>query len=176
MGRGIISNIHMSDIIRIELLINHGGVWVDSTCFFTDDIPSWIFKEQFFSFKSEGRYDRSIVFESWFIYSKPQNPLLLSTRKMLYEYWSSNNYLCDYFLLHIFFTIASEKHKKLWDNIPFYTDLTPHLLAMNLFKKYDNKKIMYIKKQSFVHKLNYKNSSNEISGTFYEKIIKGELF
>lgn len=39
MGKNIISNTHMSDIIRNDILIKNGGLWIDSTVLLTDNIP-----------------------------------------------------------------------------------------------------------------------------------------
>lgn len=77
----------MSDIIRNDILIKNGGLWIDSTVLLTDNIPDFITELDFFTFKHEYRYDKAVVFESWFIYSKKENPMLQETQKLLYKYW-----------------------------------------------------------------------------------------
>jgi hypothetical protein len=57
----------LSDILRINLLAQHGGVWADATCFCCRPLDDWIddhAKAGFFAFYGPGR-DR--LFDSWFL-------------------------------------------------------------------------------------------------------------
>lgn len=173
---GIITDIHMSDILRTELLIKYGGLWVDATVYFTDIIPQEFIRGTFFTYSHSYRGDLAVNFESWFIYANANHPLLLATRKMLYAYWKNNNKLIDYFLFHLFFTISTECYLDYWNQVPFYTDIVPHILSHELFSKYDEERFRQIKKMSSIHKLTYKfdEVDNEIQ-TYYMKIIKGEI-
>ncbi len=49
--KGIISNTHLSDILRLELLINHGGLWLDATTFITGEIPEYIYDNDLFMYR-----------------------------------------------------------------------------------------------------------------------------
>ncbi len=174
--KNIISNTHMSDIIRNDILIKNGGLWIDSTVLLTDNIPDFITELDLFTFKHEYRYDKAVVFESWFIYSKKENPMLQETQKLLYKYWEKNNKLCEYFLFHLFFTLVAETYIKEWKCVPYFTDITPHNLYHEIFNKFSNNRYTQIKEQSFVHKLSYKlDIPEDITDTYYDKILKGDL-
>ena len=63
--KGKISNAHYSDLLRLELLIKYGGIWIDATCYLTDSIISYngIFMYQ------TGRVSSNTIIcaSSWFI-------------------------------------------------------------------------------------------------------------
>jgi hypothetical protein len=76
----------VADLIRLNLLSRHGGVWVDATCFCTRDLDSWLpayTKSGFFAFENPGR-DRAI--SSWFLASSPNNLLVASLYSALSQY------------------------------------------------------------------------------------------
>ena len=173
---GIITRTHFSDLLRMELLIKYGGIWADSTVFMTGAIPEYCYNGDFFTFNHGYRHDDSIVFESWFIYSIPKHPLLLTTRDLIYEYWKRHNFLNEYFLFHLMFTIASEKYIDIWNEVPFYTDLVPHVLSHELFDPFDKERFDEIKRMSVIHKLsNRMDIPNDYKNTYYDYLIRGEL-
>lgn len=66
-----------SDFIRLELLTQHGGVWVDSTVYCAKSLNEWLpeysSQNDFFVFQSPGK-DRLI--SSWFISSSTDSGIL----------------------------------------------------------------------------------------------------
>jgi hypothetical protein len=83
---------HRSDIIRTQLLANHGGVWADPTIWFSGPIDQWIQGKMgsgLFLFHRPGR-DRLI--SNWFIAAEPQNPLLSRLYDELCRYWRDNEF------------------------------------------------------------------------------------
>ncbi len=80
----------LSDIIRINLLSLHGGIWVDATCYCMRPINSWIDKyleNGFFAFASPGP-DRMI--SSWFLASVTNNLITIELTKYVNNYWLEN--------------------------------------------------------------------------------------
>ena len=52
---GKITHTHMTDLLRLELLIKYGGMWVDSTVFCTrkrDEIPDYFFNSDLFFYQT----------------------------------------------------------------------------------------------------------------------------
>ena len=85
---GIITNTHFSDILRLELLIRHGGLWLDATTFLTGPLPEYITRTDFFVYRNGWMDMEMINMASWLIYSKSaNNKILLETQKLLYAYW-----------------------------------------------------------------------------------------
>lgn len=79
-----------SDLIRLELILRYGGIWLDATTLVFEDF-SWIYKKF-----SSGRYDfvgfyyenwtkieHFPVLENWLIASPPDNPFIRAWRDEL---------------------------------------------------------------------------------------------
>lgn len=79
-----------SDILRINLLAQYGGVWADATCFCAKPLDSWLpdhVKSGFFAFERPGP-DRMI--SSWFIASAVSNHITSTLRELVLNYWRNN--------------------------------------------------------------------------------------
>lgn len=177
----IITPTHFSDILRIALLSEYGGIWIDSTVHVSEQIPDYISQVPLFCFKSSHLSPNKIKTSSWFIASDPNNFLLIQVRDILYEYWKNENKLRHYFLFHLLFSIVidyNEKNRHLWNNIPYYNNINPHILQHELFNQFDKERYDVICKFAPVHKLTYKippSHTKYIEGTYYEKLLNGEL-
>ena len=94
--KGIISNAHMADLLRLDLLIKYGGMWIDSTVFCTSsNIPNYITDSDLFFYQSlkPGRNGKSSVLSNWLISAKTNNKILIATKELCYKYWKNNNKL-----------------------------------------------------------------------------------
>lgn len=156
---GIISRTHFSDLLRCELLIKYGWTWMDSTVLMTDYNKDF-FDPDFFVFKSD---DECCALSSRFITSNKNNPILLTTRDLLYEYWKHNNYILHYYLFHIFFTIAISKYTEIWNKIPYYSNKPPHVMQFEFLGKFNEKRFKELKRISSIHKLNHKIERKKLS-------------
>lgn len=155
---------HFSDLIRINLLSNHGGLWLDATTYLTGTIPTYITESDFFVYQN-GFFNKEMInLGSWLIYSKPNNILLLETQNLLFEYWKRNNHLKHYFLLHIFFRMVTDKYPEEWEKVPYYNQIDQHILQMEFNKKFDKKRFEQIKNITPVHKL-----TNKLENLKFEK-------
>ena len=83
----IISNTLMSDLIRTELLVQYGGLWLDATVLLTAPVPEYVFEKKLFMYTHSYPDDVTMVFNNWLIYSDGNSRLLRVTRDLLYEYW-----------------------------------------------------------------------------------------
>lgn len=175
---GVISHTHMTDLLRLELLIKYGGTWIDSTVWCSQNeecIPDYFFKSDLFFFQclKPGRDGHSTVMSSWYINAASNNKILLATRYLLYEYWKKNNELLDYFLLHDFFQIVLEYYSMEWKKVIPVCNSTPHILLLRMFDEYDEEMFRYIISQTPFHKLSYKFSDEQMSipNTFYYHLM-----
>ncbi len=146
---GIISKAHFTDLLRLELLIKYGGTWIDSTVLLTG-YNKELFNSDFFVFENNSK---SIIASSWFITSNKNNPILKTTRDILYNYWEHRYFLLHYYLFHLCFTLASKKYNNIINNMPKYSNVEPHLMQKELINEYDKNRFEDIKKLSTVHKL-----------------------
>ena len=165
--KGIISNTHFSDILRLELLIEHGGIWLDSTVYLTDALPSYITDSELFVYRA-GWFDYELVnMGSWLIRSTPNNIILNETQNLLFNYWKTHNYNCQYFILHLFFKMVCEKYPDEWNRVPYFNQIDEHLLANEFNKKFDEKRFNDIKNKTSVHKLTNKTDNLEFENESY---------
>lgn len=176
---GQITNTHMTDLLRLELLIKYGGMWVDATVLCTreeDKIPSYFFDSDLFLYQQlkPGRDGHSTYISSWLMSAKTNNKVLMATRYLCYEYWKKNNRMMDYFLLHDFLSIVLEYYPEDWKKIVPVDNSTPHILLLRLFDMYDEDLWQCVKNQTPFHKLSYKFSEEQMTReeTFYDKIIR----
>lgn len=154
---GLISNTHFSDILRLQLLVEHGGLWLDATTMLTGEIPSYVLQGDLFVFHNGWMDEEMINMASWFIYSAcPQNKLLAETLSLLYAYWEKYNYIKNYFLTHMLFRIVSDHNHELWEAIPYFNQIDNHLLMNELQKPFDPQRVEQIKALTPIHKLTYK--------------------
>ncbi len=162
-----ISLTHFSDLLRLNVLIKYGGIWIDSTVLCTTNkIPSYIYKQPLFVFKEINLNPLDTmptVASSWFIAAGPDNNILIATRDMLYAYWQKHNYLKDYFLFHICFKLATEIYQGEWDNVPTYNNINPHMLQFELQKEFNKERWEELINMAPFHKLNrHINSDGEV--------------
>lgn len=176
--KGIISRAHFSDILRIELLHQHGGLWLDSTVFCTcKSVPEYIEKSDLFVYKNINltRNDaNTIVASSWLMKANRHNCIIAKTRELLFEYWKKQKKLENYYLVHIFFTFATEVYAGEWRNIPTFSNVPPHIMQFEILDVYSEKRFAEMAKGSGFHKLNWKiqPETNAEKYTFYNFLTK----
>lgn len=175
---GQITHTHMTDLLRLELLIKYGGMWLDATVLCTEkeeNIPKYFFDSDLFLYQclKPGRDGHAILISSWLMSAKSNNKMLMAARYLCYEYWKKNNDMIDYFLLHDFISIVFEHYTEDWNKIVPRDNATPHILLLRLFDKYDENLWKAIKEQTPFHKMTYKFSkeNTELEGTFYNKLF-----
>ena len=176
---GIITNTHMTDLLRLELLSKYGGMWLDATVFCSrkiEEIPEYYFNSNLFMYQclKPGRDGHAIYISSWLISAKSNNKILMATQYLCYEYWKKNNKMIDYFLLHDFLSIVLEFYEEDWKKIIPVDNSTPHILLLRLFDKYDEDIWNSIKEQVPFHKLTYKFEKEKMKEeeTFYKRLLK----
>lgn len=174
--KGIIPPAQFSDLIRIELLCKHGGLWIDSTVLCTDSSRQRevILNSDLFLYKVfdlDNCSDRPVLASNWLIYAKANHPILMLTRKLLYKYWEDKNYLDHYFIFHFFLSMAARKYENLWKSIPSYNNNSPHTMSFELSSEFSAERWDSLEKISDFHKLNRHNYYSTKEATVYKHII-----
>ena len=183
--KGIIPEAQYSDIVRISLLAEHGGLWLDSTVFCTGPEIARRFRDwPLFVFKTED-LDRSdetaIISSNWLISCYKGVPFVRAVRDLLYIYWEREDYVKNYFIFHLFVHMVKEQYPEAWKAIPVYNNVSPHILAFEMLDQYDPQRFADIKKMSDFHKLN-RHVADElpanacVEGTYFDLISKGKIF
>jgi len=158
--RGIITNAHFSDILRIHLLACYGGCWLDATCLLTSPVPAEILSLDLFIYHTHGEFAFTQI-QSCFLVAKPDNYVMRKWCAAIDAYWESESMLIHYFLLHLMFQALLHKDGNFCDAfevIPYKTDEAAHALlyAMLRGERYSDELMEKAAKTSFWHKLTYK--------------------
>lgn len=174
---GIIRGAHMSDLLRLELLQNYGGTWIDATVFCSSkDIPLYMLNSDLFLFQclKPGKDGQPTTISNWFITAKPNQKYIFMMRELMYEYWKNNDDLVDYFIFHDFFQIIINHYPSEWRKVIPFSNSIPHILLLRLFDKYDDEVWNAVIEMAPFHKLSYKfdEKFTTLDNTFYQKIIK----
>lgn len=177
--KGIISATHLSDIIRVELLGTYGGCWIDATVFCSSAIPEYMLSDMFL-FKLETILGTPVIkMSSWWLAADRKNRIIHATRHMLYEYWRNEDFLYDYYLLHIIMSKVIDEDsacRAIFQDIPFFNSANAQILVGKLGLQYSKSQWDILKESSFVQKLTYKK--RYIKGdlyNFYMALLDGKL-
>lgn len=170
---GIIKPATFSDILRLMLLDKYGGVWIDSTVLCTNDrIKSVIEHNSCFAFKNgilENNDD--IKISSWFLSCFPGDLLIHDTKRLMLNYWENHDFTENYYIMHLLFTLVTEKYPELWNSVPTYSNVPPHILVKELNASFSEQRFKQLDNFSSVHKLN--NHQNYDTGnTLYSYLLK----
>ena len=176
--KGCFSKTHLSDLLRLELLIKYGGTWIDATVWCSSPIyPDYLFDSDLFMFQNlkPGLDGQCTAVSSWFITSCSNNQMLMLERALLYEYWKENTKIVHYYLFHMFFQMVIEAYPDEWNKVVPFSNATPHILLLRLFEEYDETIANAVKEMTSFHKLTYKfeESDTTIKNTFYQ-VLFGE--
>lgn len=124
VSAGNISLTHFSDILRMVLLAEHGGLWLDATIFVSQSIPDYCFTLPYFSIHYKTSSSK-IAKGRWtgFCQGARKNSIIHSfCRDIFFEYWKKYVRLADYFLID-YTMLCGYKNipafKQLVDSLPF---------------------------------------------------------
>lgn len=173
-SNGQIGAAHYSDILRTLLLIENGGVWIDSTVF-SSKRASDILEQPFFFYQNWMKENKAIICSNWMLVSQKENPILKLTRDLLFQYWKESDFAVHYYIYHFFFHMAAEKYHELWAKVPLYSNVPVHILQSELFNPYNEKRFNQIMQMADFHKLTHHlnaDTEGDVSGSNYEYIIE----
>lgn len=198
--QGIINHTHFSEYVRVKLLAERGGIWIDSTVFLSGRIPSEILTARFFIFKSgpfalSEEIPRSTDFlrpisdfahgsgrllpSTWFLVARQGSPIHALNVKFLEAYWRKENRQFLYFIQHVFITYAicaNEYCRREFVSAPLYLNYRPHYLMFRREELADRELVKRIFAASSIHKMTYKyNVFPGMENSLLGKLLSGEL-
>lgn len=182
--KGIISKTLFSDLLRLQLLIQYGGIWMDATLYCTQKIPSYISNSDLFLFQvtPPDLATQATRIQSWFMVAKSNNLLLRAVQEMLYQYLNDYDRVVDYFIMFDFFEILIPFYTDEWKKVPTESHGNCNILQEIMFEKYDQEYWDYLSRISFVHKITYKLEETYMrpledllneEDTYYQTLILG---
>ena len=150
-----------SDILRVSLLAQHGGIWMDATVLMTGPMPEYVTSSSLFMFRGSWLQPGQTVASNWFLASAPQHPIMCNMQNLLIAYWQHETFLRDYYIFHILLKILVEQHEQsrtLFQSMIYQQNVDVHTLMFRAASEpYSEQLKADIHSHSTIHKLSYKN-------------------
>jgi len=160
-----------SDLLRVALLLEHGGVWVDATCFATqplDQVPDTRTPSGFFVF----RY-RQYRIASWFMVAEPDDHVIASLYELMLIYWRTHDTVISYFMFHDMLETLCHLDPRIAAELEATPAIRPNRrMKRRMRDPYVPATFRELMGLSFIHKLTYKDTAaNEESGTVFAHLL-----
>ncbi len=145
LEQGIFKRTFFSDLLRLALLKNYGGVWLDATILLTGNLDENLIGQPYFMYQRDSNEpnkksweDSYAYYWGWdkdykvrvlnsIIYSKADNPLISDMFQLINHYWKTQNEIIDYFFFQILYNELIEGHLKT-EKCMLISDVYPHIL------------------------------------------------
>lgn len=189
--KGLISNQLMSDYLRVNLLNQKGGLWVDATIFACRNIPESVFSLPIYNVKDiDDSYPmarRVADAEKWQIYfiaAQKGSLTYAFIAECLTKYWNKYDSAIDYYLTYYLAKLAREElttARKEYDQVPcnnrFVELMDSELLNCD---KHKNTIVPgFLNSSTFVYKLSWRETYPEKNSygqeSFAHQFLTGKL-
>jgi hypothetical protein len=166
----------IADILRLRLLADWGGVWVDATTFCNIPLDHWLLplmQTGFFAFSRPGG-DRPL--SNWFLAAEKRHPIVLRWSDLTKSYWNERQ-TAQKFWQHGLFRELCERDQDLgaiWSNTPQVSAAGPHAVQYKALATSNTEDVFEIirEKRVAVHKLTWKMKyPPSFSGTPLAKLL-----
>ena len=121
LGAKEITAASLSDIVRVLLLREYGGVWVDATAYCIRPLDDWLANYmggQFFAFRNPEPY---LQLSTWFLARTSDDATTDKWAARVIGYWAERERADNYFWFHILFNelVASDPQvAEAWSRVP----------------------------------------------------------
>ena len=163
---GKVSLTELTDIMRMNLLFQNGGLWVDTTVLVTEQITNQYVESQFFTCKEICRNHAYISDYRWStscIGGQKHHPLFGFVAKMFEVYWTYEDYLIDYYLFDYLIELAYQNLIFVKNDIDNLSYNNPHKHDAQLFlnKAFDEQSFKTLLQDTMFFKLSRKAGCQE---------------
>lgn len=171
---------HFADILRVNLLAQQGGLWLDATILVTKDLPQEIFEMPFFSVKTEnqGYFVSQCRWAVFCLGAAKGNPLFVQLASLFEQYLTTTELFVDYFLFDNFIDMLYRHYPMIREQIDALPMNNPrvHDMAPLLCSHVSDKDFEEMTKNTYLFKLSYKNYTVDIltkdKNSFYIKLLE----
>lgn len=179
-----IPNPHFTDLIRLQLLIQYGGTWIDSTVLCTgfkgskaQEFKKFLDADLFLFQYTRPGSDQWGGVGNWFITACTNNKVLLVLRDMLLAYWKDFDCVVDYFLFHLFFSMLREVYPSEITDMPYGYAGNSVGLGYHLGSKFNADTWKRLTDNVAFHKLTYNVRKEVLRGqdNYYHHIFCSEI-
>lgn len=164
-----------SDLLRLQLLIEHGGTWIDSTvlCTGIEYTKEYLDADLFlFQYTRPGEVWSGNI-SNWFISAHSNNEVLMVLRDMLFAYWRDYNCTLDYYIFHLFFKLVAEKYPDKITAMPYGYSMNSLALLRHWGEKFNQERWDRLTSKVCFHKLAFRvnESVKNDNENYYNHIL-----
>ena len=167
-----------SDILRNNLLADHGGIWLDASIYLTDELKDW---ERPFCTIKQDRPDDNLYVSGYrwtsFCLGGVKGNLLNSFVKDFFNvYFQKEKIMIDYFLIDYAIALGYENVpaiKKLVDDVP-YTSPDLYFMQINLTSEVTDEEFNRVIRNTSIFKLNRRVKDPTDKHSLYYRLGFGE--
>lgn len=179
---GKITKTHLTDILRMGLISQNSGMYMDCTLFLTKKIPDYYFTVNIFPGLKHPEEKKWLYhhiengrWTEYFIASCNKGSKLFSfVYDCLIKYWENNDEMIDYFLVDYYIDFAYSFFADVKSEIDSFPKNNFHNTALRncLNDTFDELKWKDICSDTFVNKLNWRIKKNEnIKHSFWNELF-----
>lgn len=177
-AEGKIKHAHFADLIRIYLLAQRGGLWLDATMLVVKPIPKEIFNYPFYSIKTPeiGHFISKCRWAVFMLGCKPGNRILVKVARAFEIYLDRTDVFIDYFLFDQFIDMLYKSDttiRQMIDNVPA-NNPEVHWLGDKLCEDYNEDDFNKVTSHTDMFKLSTRTYSTEQLNTnrnsYYSKL------
>lgn len=171
-----------SDVMRLDLLMRHGGTWIDGTVLCTG-FPTERLQKQWkaiedselclFRYYQRGRKE-PVGMSTWFISAYSENAVLATARNMMLAYWRDYDCVVDYYLPHLCIGAALQRRPNLIAAMPRCNSTHSTMLGGALGRDFDEAAWKDLTEHVAFHKLNFRKADEAARNphSYYCRILK----
>ena len=122
---------NVSDMLRLQLLRKHGGIWADATSFCARPVDDWLVPLMQGGFFAFARPTPGRIMANWLMASEPEGTIIARLSDVADAYWLGRSKASDYFWFHYSFewlAIVDQSFRKAWKQVPKISADGPHVL------------------------------------------------
>lgn len=173
-----------TDLLRLQLLIEYGGTWIDSTVLCTgfkssraQEFKKYLDADLFlFQYTPEGS-TKDISISNWFITAHSNNDVLMTLRDMLFAYWKDYNCTLDYYIFHLFFAMVANEYPEEIAAMPYGYSMNSLALLHHWSETFEQNKWNKLTESVCFHKLAFRVSDKAKSNktSYYSWILNNYI-
>lgn len=163
---------HQSDILRLILLYQYGGIWTDATFYFAKPMPDELLKLKLFAFRY-GDKTKNNKCPINYIYCTPNDEIIGRTLLGLLSYCDRNRRFKFYLMFNYIFSFAyfaNQRTIEEYESMPTRLAGNNFLLQGMLNKLFDECEWEYLTSITFLFKLSHKMELSDSDSTYYAYI------
>lgn len=176
---------HLADIIRVTLIKNYGGLWLDASIYCSEMIPDYCFESPIYSLRTQyisGKSSYNISLNRWttfLIGGQKGNTLCSFLYDFFLEYCAKEKFFVDYFLFDCAIALAYENImsvKKEIDDLPI-VEKDYYFISEHFDQKMDNDLLEAFHKKCFMfNKVKWGLSLSELpDDSLYHYLKEGKI-